>query len=1451
MSAIAETRVRNTSNTGPLLQAIENRDTELINRLVGELEVGYITPDIFMDLVDIDATDALVDIVNKDGFNIQRFYREFFEIGKNEDNGEKRWKYLNELVFVSNSFLRGFPPMDEITYEIIESWIKLDVVRLVRVIVPRIGEDLLKEYFADGLIFTAAEVFDGNNRIFGDLMDVLPDEVKKVALTTPETDRTDSINDKKQFIGMLAVEKLFIYDNAENIVYEQRKFSQLPRIMRWVRAYMFHLLEYDLRDLGDGDKVILEATMNTTGRLIERLRDLGADNAIEEIQDNVYEVYSPLTQYFYHEKPKIIDLFSRHQTMEWLFETTWDMEWIPCGRVPRYINVYDFRDDFPGKDLYMRTCGYKYIEINGTGEWRKNLQGDDTDDDNHYRTMLGDRENQFYWRSRGLVFRGQGWGPPPIDGLAESTDEETDSVASSEEESDFEPDEELAPEDDKDNKDYWEEQGWVWNEENEIWEEPEDFEVDRYSNEVNANVNYWIDLGFEWSDIHRQWVNTNDFLLFYPRSRGNYIVVGEDDIVKGPGNEEYRVTNVTNTAIKIRPLGGEEINALLDDIEFQRISINYECKKEIEPFDIVSVNGKNYFVLNIMRQQDQTYRVKLRNLDGSWPDIEHPTDKQVTYVGNGKNYLWITKSFEKEIHDFRHDYSGMAADKDGIVVAIGKDDQATEIQLYDKFEGERFPTIMTLDGKCKCIAMEGDLIAVACDDDLYTFTRMGENLQKKNIGSNITCLAISPDKLFVGDWEGFISTILRDGINETDGSYEYIVPTKKAHTTGVAVMDVDDDRLISSSGVYGGRSGMGRRLKIWDTEKAIAQDSTARTPLMTLDDHAEFIRDVSIKGKYIVTGGDDKIVKKYKRNGIFVENVAVEFRQNLVVTDKHIVYDSLHNEGEDENPIYVLDIETHKEITMTNAWAPLRSMTVVNDKIVMAWPEYSELIVYNIGGTYATAKYTDGEMFTYQDGELQAWTGDDPITKFLRRYDTVQLTNNSGKRIYEIGTEWQDKGSAEEDVIILGFDESYVQLMVNKQGEEYGDEFRIPFTEMEKRYNRYTVAAHPPANTPEIGEIWVHRASGKDVTVTWLSQGQVFFEFKDGDRDSTTIELDKFRYLFQIKPDVGSEWITIDRRRRRVTLTDGVTFAGQSPVPTTPLDLYKWFWEYVVAPPMPPLQDRGGNEIKNGYMVKLIGYTLPWKVIEANQGEQLRVKKLKPPKDPPEEDEILLVDASDTTLYYRPNKADTIKLNVGYDVNEFRYDDLPNKDNSLCMDIGTPQDCDMGEFTSTKYQPVAVLVRRRGEQSKDEVDGDGRLTIFCAKELKDWLLTPEVATELDLGGDERQNFDPNTMAVFESDNLKETSPFTGQTIIKVRYLTPMQISEQVSLIPKEDNSEEIRELGARIERLEKQVEDAEGRMKTFLQMQLTAARRSLLALQPTGTTMTATQTGFRPRRLKF
>jgi WD40 repeat protein len=1434
---------------GELQQAIRNRNILDINRLVEEMAIVSITPNIFIKLVDIDALDAMVTIVNRDGFKLGEFYREFFELGKNEDNGEKRWKPLNELVFVSNSNLGGFPSMREITYEIFESWIKLDVVRLVRVIVPLFGfwdASKLKEYFVDGpdsrngLIFTAAEVFDKNlNRIFGDLIDTLPDEIKKVALTTPKTNCEDCFNNENQFKGSLAIELLFKYTDAGNIVYEPHKFAQLPRIMRRVRDQMFHLLDHELEH---GEKEVLQATINTVGRLIERLRYLGANSEVEEAQDLIYEVYSPFTQFFHSNKTKIIELFSRNQKMEWLFETTWDMEWIPCGMVPRYINIYDFRDDFPGKDLYMRTCEYTYITLHSQGEWRKRIT-DDSDDDDYDMTMLRDDENQFYWRARGFVFRGgQGWVPW---GLADSSDEETESAASSEDSDDsddFEPDRDAYGDDL--NEEYWTERGFEWNEESDIWEEPEEFEVDRYSNEVNGNVNYWIDVGFDWNTIHGQWVSNDDFLLFYTRSRGNYIVVGEDDIVLGPGNEEYRVTSVTSTAIKIRPLGGEEFNALLDDITFQRISINYKCKKEIEPFDVVSVNGKNYFVLNIMRQQDQTYRIKLGNLDGSMAIDEPPSNKEITYIGNGKNYLWMSKSSTKEIHDFRHDYSGMAADKDGIVVAIDKDDQATEIQLYDKFEGERFPTIMTLDEKCVCIAMEGDLIAAGCGKYLYTFTRMGQNLQKKEFRYNISCLAISSDKLFVGDWEGFISTILRDGINETDGSYEYIVPTKKAHTTGVAVMDVDDDRLISSSGLFS--LSTGSRLKIWDTEKAIVQDSVAGTPLKTLDDHSEFIRDLSIKGKYIVTGGDDKIVKKYKRDGTSVENIAVQFRKKLVVTDKYIVHDSLHNDGANEHPVYVLDIETNEQLTKTNAWNMRDlSMAVVGENIVMAWQEYSELIVYHIGGLYTTAKWEDGEMFVHQNGEYLPWTRDDNITKFLKKYDTVQLTNFEGKQIYAIGMQWKE--GAGKDVTILGFDKSDVELMVDYKGVPYGDSFRIPFTEMEKRYDRNVIAAHPQANAPEIGETWVHRASGKAVIVDSLSIGSVYFKFEEGD-SSEWLELDKFRYLFQIKPEIGTEWIGI-QTRQRITIVGGQTLANEKPVPTAQ-QLFSWFLFWNVAPPQVPLMDRDGEVIEVGYMVELIGYRLPWKVMEADPEKQIRVKKLKPPKDPPEEDEILLVDANETVINYKPTASKDIIGGLGYSVEQFRYDDLPLNGRSLCMDIGTPQDCDVGEFTSTKYQPVAIMVRRGG-RTEDEVDGDGRLTIFCAKELKDWLLTPEVETILEMGGYERQNFDPNTMRVLESDDLKETSPFTNSQIIKVRYLTSDEITVQVSKIPQEDNSKEIADLQARISRLESQVNRAEGRIKAFFEQQLRSAERSLMALQPTSSGSSGRLTGFRPRMLKF
>ena len=178
------------------------------------------------------------------------------------------------------------------------------------------------------------------------------------------------------------------------------------------------------------------------------------------------------------------------------------------------------------------------------------------------------------------------------------------------------------------------------------------------------------------------------------------------------------------------------------------------------------------------------------------------------------------------------------------------------------------------------------------------------------------------------------------------------------------------------------------------------------------------------------------------------------------------------------------------------------------------------------------------------------------------------------------------------------------------------------------------------------------------------------------------------------------------------------------------------------------------------------------------------------------------------------------------------------------MDIGSKVDCDIGEFTTTKYQPVKIMTNRGWEK-----DGEGVLTVFCAKELKDWLNTPEVATELDMGGFERQNFDANTVRVYESNRLKEISPFTNNVIVAVEYMTQKEIDEQVALVS-EDNSDvqkEIEALESRISNLQRQIDNTPSeRVKAFLQQQLNTAQRTLMALRASGS-----GSGSQSLRLRF
>jgi len=1266
-----------------------------------------------------------------------------FELGE--------WHVMEELVFYidrRDGQIPGFPLLRLENPDIMKQLIKDDRIILLRNIINELPAPTQKELFVEnGLFHLAADA----PKIFKMFIEKLTKETVEVGLTTPDSDLDDPINYENQFKGNLPMEKLFHY-NSNGVMYDSAKFSILSPIVRLLPPLMFNALEQD--ELADDEKTVLQAILNTVGRWITRLRDTSISLQDDE-QEKVLGMYLPFVRYFNRKVEKIVELFKMDYSMKWLFETTWNMKW---------------------------------IEIESIGEWVPDRSNDNSEDGDHDIEYMRDRENQLYWRSRNYYFS--------VDPMGWRNQSDSDSEDSDSGSEDSDSGSEDPPDINDPDEDYWEELGYEWDDEDNEWVNEGNYEVDRFSNESSSNAGHWLRRDHEWSDPFGQWVSKDefDFVLFYLPStyyNGRVHRVGIDDIVGHSEFGECRIHSIDRTGIILRRKDDQFTIDSLNGLKFIRISVRYlSIDKEIEVFDIVEINGKHLFVSSIEREK--YVRVKLRDMDGSWPDMEWPTPMDIKYMGNGRNCMWTSKSVNTNIRDFREDYTCMTADKGGIVAIISKPDKG-QIEYFDEFNGTNQRTIQIIDGDCQCIAMYDSIIAVGSGEVLWTMTREGASRRSKGLGSRILSLVVSDKWLVVGLANGkIIKTEVGESINDPIN----------AHVGPVKHLDIDGDRIISASGTT---------LKIWD--------SNAMNPLFTVDDHAEEILDISINGDCIVTGGDDGIVKQYDRKGNFQRNVAFKFGNKLVATDRFIVYDSTHNEGDDERPVYAIDKLSGDDIAKKFAWAPMASMAVVGNNIVMVWPSYSELEVFSIGGELATVKYEDGKMLIHKNGSESHFNGGtDVMRNFLERYKFPDHNHNSGERKpWRVGTEWSGRHT-NEYVIIVDFKDGEVVLTTTEK--PYGETFSIPLEDMEKRYNKYGTFLPIRANIPVKDEIWVHRNTGIDVKIISVGH-EVLFVLQN----ETKIEkIDIFCYLFQIKPAEGSQWIEIATRQRFIL---GTNF----PVPREGLG--DFFVMYKVAPELQPTEDKNNNTIELGYMVDLIGYRLPWKVIEILE-DRIRVKKLKPPKDPPEPDEILLVDASDTRIYHKTMGPDDIRIGMEYDVALFRYDELPNEDNSLCMDIGTPKDCDVGEFTSTKYQPVKIKVKR-GIDEVWEIDGDGILTVFCAKELKDWLRTPEVATELDTGGQERENYNANEMVVFEYDYLKESSPFTNNRIVSVQYLTQDEIDEQVLLVDEEDDNEaEIAALNVRIERLIAQVDTASDRLKPFYQQQLAAARRSLTALQTPG-----------------
>jgi len=123
-----------------------------------------------------------------------------------------------------------------------------------------------------------------------------------------------------------------------------------------------------------------------------------------------------------------------------------------------------------------------------------------------------------------------------------------------------------------------------------------------------------------------------------------------------------------------------------------------------------------------------------------------------------------------------------------------------------------------------------------------------------------------------------------------------------------------------------------------------------------------------------------------------------------------------------------------------------------------------------------------------------------------------------------------------------------------------------------------------------------------------------------------------------------------------------------------------------------------------------------------------------------------------------------IQLGAYFTIGQFRANPMPEERDSLTMEIqGKDLDCDVAEFVSTKFRPVKINV-----STTDEVEwaqNDGRLTLFCAAELKEWLT-------------QRYTFVLNEEE-FESVAYRNTDPFTQAEIVGVQYLTQEEIDAEV------------------------------------------------------------------------
>lgn len=151
------------------------------------------------------------------------------------------------------------------------------------------------------------------------------------------------------------------------------------------------------------------------------------------------------------------------------------------------------------------------------------------------------------------------------------------------------------------------------------------------------------------------------------------------------------------------------------------------------------------------------------------------------------------------------------------------------------------------------------------------------------------------------------------------------------------------------------------------------------------------------------------------------------------------------------------------------------------------------------------------------------------------------------------------------------------------------------------------------------------------------------------------------------------------------------------------------------------------------------------------------------------------------------------ELNVCYTLEEFRENEMPDRENSLLFRLNNETvDCDIGDLEVSKFRPVKIKVEDP-EDPEDPVwaESDDKLQLFCAETLKRYVCTK----------------------VMYYERLHSTNPFDNREIRGVQYLTQAEIDYQISLY--NQGEDEVQILNVQLVKLRDEKVEIEEQIEEF------------------------------------